>query len=223
MNTQKSIPIVVGITGHRNLREQDPDTLLRAVLRELSDLIAHCPHSQVVMLNSLAEGADQLCAGAAEALSIPLIAALPMVQNEYEHDFSGEPLRLLQHYCRAAADCFVVPAAELSPVSPKKSYYYRQASIYVASHCHILFALWDGSSSSASSCGTAEAVRIAREGAFRSTEDVSRFGTGAVLRFNTPRSGSDATAPVGETCFLGDRAPFDEILTRIDALNRSSM
>ena len=75
MTVQNSIPIVVGVTGHRNIRSGDRDALYRAVLSELSALKARCPHSEIVMLNSLAEGADTLCAEAANALSVPLIAA----------------------------------------------------------------------------------------------------------------------------------------------------
>ena len=82
MSMQGKIPIVVGVTGHRDIRDEDRDALYEAVYRELSALCAKCPHSQIVMLNSLAEGADQLCAEAATALDIPLIAVLPMPQEE---------------------------------------------------------------------------------------------------------------------------------------------
>ena len=54
MTVQNSIPIVVGVTGHRNIRSGDRDALYRAVLSELSALKARCPHSEIVMLNSLA-------------------------------------------------------------------------------------------------------------------------------------------------------------------------
>ena len=74
----ETIPVIVGVSGHRQLREEDRSVLFAAVCRELASLKAACPHSRILMLNSLAEGADQLCAEAAASLSIPLIAALPM-------------------------------------------------------------------------------------------------------------------------------------------------
>ena len=66
MDTCKTIPIVVGVTGHRAIREQDCPAIREAVRTELEKLRTLCPNSPLVMLSSLAEGADLLCADAAE-------------------------------------------------------------------------------------------------------------------------------------------------------------
>ena len=87
MSTEKTIPIVIGVTGHRMIREEDTVKLHDAVVREILRLRGICPNSQFVMLNSLCEGADLLCAEAAVELEIPLIAALPAEPEEYERDF----------------------------------------------------------------------------------------------------------------------------------------
>ena len=71
MIERDAIPLVVGVTGHRNIRAQDRDTLYAAVAGELARLQSRCPHSQLILLNSLAEGADLLCAQAAADLGIP--------------------------------------------------------------------------------------------------------------------------------------------------------
>uniref|UniRef100_UPI0025A16DA8 hypothetical protein n=1 Tax=Klebsiella pneumoniae TaxID=573 RepID=UPI0025A16DA8 len=70
----KKIPIVVGVTGHRTIRESDRAALFERVKAELAGLQARCPNSPIRLLTSLAEGGDQLCAEAATALGIPLIA-----------------------------------------------------------------------------------------------------------------------------------------------------
>ena len=58
MDTEKTIPLVIGVTGHRTIRQQDRPALAAAVKVELEKLRSLCPHSKLVMLNSLAEGAD---------------------------------------------------------------------------------------------------------------------------------------------------------------------
>ena len=58
------IPLAIGVTGHINLREADREALYRAVIRELEDIRKACPHTPLKMINSLAAGADLLCAEA---------------------------------------------------------------------------------------------------------------------------------------------------------------
>lgn len=220
MTERKTIPIVVGITGHRNIRSEDRDALYGAVVRSLAELRSRCPHSELLMLNSLAEGADQLCAEAAASLSIPLIAALPMEQKEYERDFSGDALDRFRAFCGSAKDCFVVPATEDEPKSPDRDFAYRQAGIYVAAHAHILLALWDGEPTPSSNCGTAEAVRFVTDCAYQPADGIPLHGFGAVLQIKTPRAGANHVADAGATRLIGDEASLREILARTDEFNR---
>ena len=220
MSTQERIPVVVGITGHRNIRNEDRDVLYGAVLAELTALQSRCPHSQIIMLNSLAEGADQLCAEAAAACSIPLIVPLPMEREEYERDFSEDALQRFRMLCGAAKDCFVAPATERVPDSPDRDFAYRQAGIYVATHAHILLALWDGEPTPTSNCGTAEAVRFVTECAYQSATNIQLRGFGTVLQIKTPRVDADPMKDVGEVRVIGDEASCQTILARIDEFNR---
>ena len=161
-NSEKKIPIVVGVSGHRLLRPQDLPALQASVRELLSSLLARCPQSPVVMLCSLAEGADLLCADAAEELGIPLIAALPLPREEYEKDFSSEGKRRLDYHCARAEQVFVTPwTEEADPKRKSRDDAFRQAGIYVSAHSHILLALWDGKPGK-HGCGTAEAVAFAR-------------------------------------------------------------
>ena len=152
MNTQ-TIPILIGVTGHRAIREADRPALTDAVTRALKELQARCPHSQLLMLNSLAAGADLLCAEAAEALGIGLIAVLPMEQAAYEADFDAASLAAFHRQLARAEQVFVAPPVETVPTTPTRDFAYRQAGIYLAEHAHTLLALWDGGEKSG--CGTA--------------------------------------------------------------------
>lgn len=220
MAGQETIPIVVGVTGHRNMRSEDREMLYGAVVRTLTELRVRCPHSELVMLNSLAEGADQLCAEAAEALSIPLIVALPMDRTEYERDFSGDALSRFRALCGKARDCFVVPATERVPQMPDRDFAYRQAGIYVATHAHILLALWDGAPDPASDCGTAATVRFVTDCAYQPADSVHLRAFGTVLQIETLRDGADPKTDVGTVRLIGDEATFSETLARMDEFNR---
>ena len=101
MNGNK-IPLTVGITGHLNLRENDLEILRAAVKRELDNIRKRCPHTPVILLCSLARGADLLCADCAEEAGIPLRAVLPMEQAEYEKDFSPADLARFRHHLERA-------------------------------------------------------------------------------------------------------------------------
>ena len=81
MKTDRTIPIVVGVTGHRKIRPEDYAAIFSAVKTELEKLKIFYPNSPVVMLNSLAEGGDLLCAEAAEELDIPIGLSDVVVNN----------------------------------------------------------------------------------------------------------------------------------------------
>ena len=156
MKTDKSIPIIVGVTAHRAIREQDRAAIAASVRTELKKLQEHCPHSELVMLTSLAEGGDLLCADAAEELGIPVLAALPMPLERFEKDFSEEALERLHHHCGRAEQVFVTPPTEAVPKDgPTRDFLFRQAGIYVSAHSHVLLALWDGGPGTEAACGTA--------------------------------------------------------------------
>ena len=64
-NGLPAVPIVLGLVGHRDLRPGDRDVLkqrLNEIFRQFRDAY---PHTPLVLLSALAEGADQLAAEAA--------------------------------------------------------------------------------------------------------------------------------------------------------------
>ena len=225
MNTEKTIPIVVGVTGHRQIRDQDRASLTAAVKAELEKLKALCPHSPIVMLNSLAEGADLLCADVAETLGVPLYAVLPQVRENYEKDFSDEAGESFAHHCDRAEQVFVAPPVEPTPTDgSERSYRFRQAGIYIATHCHVLLALWDGSPGTEAACGTAEAVDFALNGSYDTASGVRpRSGSNvAVIHIFTPRNEQEKKES-GVVQVLGDREAVLNILHKTDDFNQNAL
>jgi hypothetical protein len=188
-NFSSLIPIVIGVTGHRDLHSDQIPRLREIIREELEKLSAMCSHSPLVMLNSLAEGADQICAEVALQMGIPLIAALPLQADDYSKDFSDMARNTFFDQCASAAQVFVVPPIE-EYESLTRHFSYRQAGIYVANHCHILIALWDGTPAVAGGCGTAEVVDFKLNGNYV-CKKVSPFNAqegGAVIYINATRS-----------------------------------
>ena len=221
--TKMQIPIVIGVTGHRTIREQDYSAIYAAVKKELQRLREQYPHSPFVMLSSLAEGGDLLCADAAKELGIPLIAALPREREDYVQDFGGEGKARFDRHLAAAKQVFVVPASEAGPGSSSlRNYQFRQAGIYVAAHCHILMALWDGEPGR-HGCGTAETVDFALKGSYNPASGMCLRSedNAAVIHIFTPRGDHPGQA-AGTACILGNRESVTQILERTDDFNKNA-
>ena len=212
------IPLTVGVTGHRAIRPEDVPALTDGVKKALTELRQRYPHCPLVMLNSLAEGADQLCARAALEMGVPLLAVLPLERSEYEKDFQGEALESFRSLYDQAEQRFVAPAAEALPQAPDRDFFYRQAGIYVSAHCHVLLALWDGGPGKASSCGTAEAVDFALHRSYHPVTGAPLFSATAVIHLFTPR-GDHTEEPAGAEKRLGDSDAWRTLMDRTEEFN----
>lgn len=219
MKTEGKIPVIVGVTGHRNIRKTDLDILGRNVREQLSGIIDACPHSQVKLMCSLAEGGDTLCARAALELGIPLIASLPFSEDEFRKDFSGKALQDFNDLLAAAETVIVTPETE-PKIEKDRDHYYRQNGIYVASHCHVLLALWDGCEPTVNGCGTASAVYFALEGDYQTPygTNIRPRGNTGVIHIVTPRD-TDTVSIAGDVLLLGDPEKTKEILRKTDEFN----
>lgn len=82
-----ALPLVLGITGHRDLREEDREALEAFVGGVFTDLRARYPRTPLTLLSPLAEGADRLAARVALESGVRLIVPLPMPRELYERDF----------------------------------------------------------------------------------------------------------------------------------------
>ena len=217
MQTER-IPLTVGVTGHRAIRPEDVPALTVGVKKTLTELRQRYPHCPLVMLNDLSEGACQLCAQVALSLGIPLIVALPMDRAEFEKDFEGPALKSFHSLYEQAAEQFVVPAAEAVPVAPDRSFFYRQQGIYVATHCHVLLALWDGGPGTSARCGTSEAVDFALHRSFHSVLGAPLLSATAVVHLFTPRGEHTGTA-AGTVKVLGDTETWRTLMDRTEEFN----
>ena len=169
--------LVVGITGHRKLREADAPALQARVRGFLQALQQANPELPVVLLSSLAEGSDQLAAQAALDLGLRVIAPLPLPLALYRDDFDAAIARPRLEALVRQVEVLELPletggdaAAAAAVPGPARDRQYAQAGMFVSSHCHVLLALWDGKPSGRLG-GTAQVVRFHLHGSLYGTAE----------------------------------------------------
>ena len=108
------IPIVIGVTGHRNLVAADIPAIKGYVEDALTEIRNQCGSSTpIIMLNAFAEGADILCAEVAFAMGIDVYALLPCPPERYVKSFDDEAMaRALPGYLEKAKRVMVAPDVE---------------------------------------------------------------------------------------------------------------
>jgi len=144
--------IRVGITGLRDLRNYDIAALADDIRRELAALASG--HRRRVLLSSLAAGADQLCAEIGISLGYDLVCPLPFAQAR--DDFSGEALGKFDALIGKASRTIIISNNQDLDLA------YLEAGKYVADHCDVLLAVWDGIPQS-SICGTQAVMEYAEK------------------------------------------------------------
>ncbi len=181
-----AIPLIVGVTGHRDLVAEDVPQIRELVREVLRTLKKEYPHTPLVLLSPLAEGADQLVAEVAlEAeISARLVAVLcappqsSLIASGVSTESGESGLQKLarggsaarfQELVGRASKVVSMPlddeARRLAAVdeSAMAERQYELVGKYVARHSQLLIALWDGDSSESS--GTARVVAWQRDGA----------------------------------------------------------
>jgi len=148
------LPIVVGVIGHRDLREEELDRISDSLTEILRDVQAQAGTTPVWLLTSLAEGADQLAAEVAGDLDIPVLALLPMPASEYATDFAAGAPRdrfqaLLARSARVLlADDLVLEGIDLSGEAyadpEQRNRAYRRCARLLSDCSHLLIGVWDG-------------------------------------------------------------------------------
>jgi len=105
----EALPIIVGVTGHRDLRPEDIPALESAVRGVFERFLTSYPTTPLVLLTPLAVGADRLAARVAIAMGIHFRVPLPMPEAEYRRDFSPEENAEFDALLAEADERFTMP------------------------------------------------------------------------------------------------------------------
>lgn len=140
--------LIIGIASHDDIPVEHMATLELIIRSLLNDIRSDNYRIPITIFSSLREGADQLCARLGLLMGMRLVVPLPMALEDYRQEFSAEGAKNFDYLLARAKRYFVAPKVELDPeiTTPKteRDFGYRQAGLYIARHCDILLALWDG-------------------------------------------------------------------------------
>jgi hypothetical protein len=143
-----SIEHLVGITGHQALSPETRILVSEAVRDVLSDI------DDLVIVTSLAAGADQICAEVALEFGGQLIAVLP--SQDYTSSFSaGDDLDNFNRLLMRAREIRIMPFEKPSELA------YWSAGQEIVNRTNWLLAIWDGKPAGGLG-GTADVVGYAR-------------------------------------------------------------
>ncbi len=163
-STHAIAPLVIGVTSHRNISANEILPIQLLVRNFLSKLKHDYPELPLVVLSALAEGGDQLVAQAALASGTRLIAPLPLPRELYVQDFIDPKVQLNFDALCDQAEVVQLPLRKgesrqaIESHGVERDRQYAKAGVYIASHCHILLAIWDGKDSGRLG-GTAQIVK----------------------------------------------------------------
>jgi hypothetical protein len=239
LSNETAIPIIIGVTGHRDLRPADIPQLQARVGQIIRELLEKYPNTPLLVLSPLAEGADRLVAKVALHQGARLAVPLPLPSCEYERDFStAESKKEFQTLLKQAWKCFELPLvhgntlASVKEYGPARDKQYALVGAYVAQHSHILIALWDGTHADLVG-GTGQIVDFKLKGIPEpyavEREPLDIIDNGPVYHILTPRAKNPApegTAfnleikfPEGWESGEGLEKSFGRILKQMDTFN----
>ncbi|MEZ5531633.1 MAG: hypothetical protein R3E69_04560 [Steroidobacteraceae bacterium] len=172
MDLPAAIPLVIGVTGHRDLVESEVPAARERVREFLASLRDRWPRTPLIVASQLAEGADLLVAEEAHALGLELVFLQPLPIADYRAQFSGPEELARFDELRAVSRVVDLTNGE---AAADRDTLYAVAGDFLARYCYILLALWDGKPS-ASPGGTAAVVnyRLASKGGARPATDELR-------------------------------------------------
>ena len=159
---KKKQPIIISVTGHRNIDLKDK-VLNKKIVDICRELKYMHPNSDFIIMSGLAEGADRLVAQIAmKELDAKLITVLAVPEESFTMDF-GSKVSVNAFKKLVASSSEVITAPLLSKnawkqYTPSRNYQYAWMGAFIAKHSDILIAIWDGEKAKGVG-GTAHVVR----------------------------------------------------------------
>ena len=222
---QHQVPIVVAVTGHRDILPDDISLLSTVVSKVLAGISADHPNTPCLLITGLAEGADRIVARCALKTGWRIGAVLPLARDEYEADFESE--QSITEFRELLGLSVWVRAPDSGAVERPDCY--RALGDWLARQAQVLIAMWDGGPGNGPG-GTADVVTRFREGV--QTDDLFLPDAGPVIHILTQRQRMDlpiAANAVGSVSYLpacpagiqndGEANRWRRILGRINQFN----
>lgn len=204
-----AIPLMISVTGHREIAESQKSVVRQAVQDLLRSLRMKYPNTPLVILSPLAAGVDAWVAEAALELPdvpVELCAVLPWPKDVEDQIASGDGSRWGAGLISRATQKLQLPLPmdvtvdELRNEPNKREARFDAVGRYIARHGQILLAVWNGCSSDGSH--SAKVIEYHSKGAASplgpQVTPLDRPELSAVYHIPIARA-SDATAPYPST------------------------
>jgi hypothetical protein len=213
-------PLVIGVSGHRDLHADCVERAKREVGAFLDALTRLLPHTPIRIMVGLADGADMLVAETALERKLAVEAVLPMPLEEYAKDFGAEALARLHRLLDQPDVRRIVlappdrgaSASDGPTPEPDRVALYANLSDALIRKTNLLIALWDGEFSAlragtadtavkylAGRAGSATATRVS----FVSESHDIPWGQQAIYWVCVERVSAPRAEPCTGPCYLG--------------------
>lgn len=204
------IPLVFGVSGHRDLLPADLPKLHGHLRQIFSRFRAAYPSTPFKLITPLAEGADRLAAEVALEGEIGLLVPLPMRQREYERDFATKESLSEFRVLLEKADSRWTIAGALNPTGKDRVRQYAEVGDFIARSSHVLILLWDGGDNR--KVGGTAWVKKRREHWVNATSDslcgIAPLVYGPTIQVVTPRASGGLLQP--RPAIIGELPPAAE-------------
>jgi hypothetical protein len=204
--------LVLAVSGHREMREQDLVSLRKTVDKVLADLHRRMPHTPLLLLTGLAAGADQLVAESALKAGCAVMGILPMPLPIYRTTMSPAQAKAMDMLLEQCALTLTLPNSGRTEQEMRESEAVRAACYddlgkFLACRCQILLALYNGEAPDPNKLGgTAHVVNYVIYGVSSEMNDLSQIDvpqTGVVYQITAPRPGESSCEPGEIKKFIG--------------------
>jgi len=231
------IHLIIGITGHRDIPQEDADKLKEKIKGIFEELKEEYPNTPLLLLTPLAEGADRIAAKAAIEEGIDYVVVLPFPEEEYVKDFPESKdeyydLRDKEKHrnLKGIFSLEYIMNDNAKHYGPERDKLYENVGAYIVRHSQILIGLWDRKEGKKG--GTSEIIKLKLKGLpdeyHPHRDKLDKPDTGPVYIINTRRKGSnsaDSTSDLElEIKYPEDenRDYFNDIFKRFDEFNEES-
>ncbi|WP_178861415.1 hypothetical protein [Thiomicrorhabdus cannonii] len=180
-----AIPLLVGVVGHRKVLKEYQGPIKQEISTQIDQLVelASKQHTEVFIVTSLAEGSDRLAAELAIEKKLKLVVPLPKDEHDYKRDFPSS-VEEYEFLASASIKKFVTEGSGVNS--------YDNSSRWIAKHCQIVIAVWDGSFDDVKPGGTSHTVdlRVSLNKQEHSLENIAGY-LGPVLHISCPKQSGE--------------------------------
>lgn len=192
-------PFIIGLIGHRNLSPDEAPSLQKSLDNFLEEILKQLPNTPVLVLTSLAKGADRLIESSKFRRRVKVCAVLPLEVDEYLKDFETKGEK--DEFRRVLANCEMNLTMDSTSskrrISKKaRNIAYKECAEWISDRCNALYVVWDGRPSRGVG-GTSDTVKYR----FNSTKANANFDGGGLYLLHSLASNAGQN-PV-EQCLCG--------------------